>query len=159
MDEKLINCLSNIIAQLNLVRDSTIIVLIHYEQKYTNFEKVLFTVLKEEKFEPFLIKIPNVPSNYSSRRIAFKNNSNQIKILTLKSIQKLNPQDLVRTKTKLNENFDEKEMERFNSEVKEAWKQPLFTLIYNMPEEFYGEEITIENCEEILNKYKQYIKL
>ena len=134
-----VKCYLEIIGQLNNSKNSNITVLIHHESKYNEFYDRLIKILESEGFEPELTIVPNSPSFMTSRRIIFSNNSNHIKIWTLKSVQIAHPQDLV---------LSEKD-----------WDNILITDLENIPDEFYKEKITVGNCAEILDKYKQYIKI
>lgn len=158
IQKQLLDIFVSIEKQLIEDENNVIITLIHSDKIYDDFFSFLMGGL--QKYEPTLLMNPNIKGN--TRRIKFNKNSNQIKILTLESIQTLNPKDLVKPKLNLEEAMSDKygeKMEKFNNEVFELWKRPLHTLLLNMPDEFYNENITIENCEFILDKYKQYIKL
>lgn len=84
-----------------------------------------------------LFKENNLEPKYdiSSRRMYFKNNSNRIKFITVSSIKFNHPSD-------------------FSNDG----NLYLITDLENMPSQFYKEEITIDNCKDILDKYKNYLQ-
>lgn len=136
IDPKTAKCFIEIITQLNNFKNTTIAVLIHHDNQHQEFYNKLEYFLEIEKFKPYKMKLP-IGGN--TRRMAFANNTNQVKIWTLKSIQRCHPKDLVSSE------FD--------------WNKPLITYLERMPYAFYEENITIGNCAEILSKYKQFIKI
>jgi hypothetical protein len=69
------------------------------------------------------------------RRIWFKNNTNHVKFLTLKSIMEIHPMDTVKSKS-------------YNNYM-------VFDLNY-MPASFYHENLTVADAH-LLNKYKDFI--
>jgi len=117
-------CLYTILGHLQVLENSGISVLISNHKQIPIYFKFLDKIFHENNLEP----VYSIPA----RRIKFKNNSNQIKIWTLESIQHTHPMDLV---LKI-----------------EDWDNYLITDLEEMPPEFYQEEITINNCG-ILNKY------
>jgi hypothetical protein len=152
-----------IVLELNKQKNSTVMVLIHHESQYEGFFSRLCKVLNIEGLDWGLAKLGG-PSGMSSRRLTFTNNSNQLKIFTLKSIQSVHPRELVTVEGmdgyygSISEGNDSS-VAIVEARIRQAWQAPLITMLEGMPPEFYKERITIGNCDEVLDKYKRFIRL
>jgi hypothetical protein len=116
--------LYNVLGYLQILEKETIIILIDNEKCLNFYLNQLRDLFEKNELD--------WEFDGMSRRFKFKNNSNNIKIFTLNTIQKMHPID-----TGASRNLY------------------LITDLNNMPPEFYQEEITVEECYK-LEKYKNY---
>jgi hypothetical protein len=117
-----------IIGSLEVLESETILVLVENEERLKYFESRLWNSLKAEGFNPIL--------NEGLRRIWFKENSNQIKLITVRGLQEHHPSMFAQEKS-------------FNNFI--------VTDLNNMPSSFYREELTINNIE-LLNEYSDFLR-
>jgi len=116
--------LQNLVGYVEVLENTVIPVLIHHHKGIPPKFARLFHIFKERGLEPIY--------DIGNRRIRFKNNTNEIKFLTLDTIQRSNPLDYITDK---------------NDAL-------LFLLhdLENMPPEFYRDSITLLDSIK-LNKY------
>lgn len=120
-------CLYTILGHIQVLENETIVVLIQDLKDIENYYSLLNKLFEENDLKPIY--------NKPFLRIGFKNNSNQIKFMSLLTLQMNHPTDFVSPN---------------------SFNQYLIMDLNNLPPFIYEEGITISEAEK-LNDYKKYL--